>query len=634
MAAATRTARSRDSEHRRGEDIPVSLLSSVELFNVLVPEKSVKGGLDDPLTLQFQRASASRRPEHSTSLLKSIRLEVCRQDYEPPPLAEERSDGLDTCSQRSAVGRRYSVLYSHCSAPAIHPAWYNLNEQMTSSHDTVKHSAHGEADAAALILKFYACPARGDDDDDTTRTSGEPRCEPFLQLPLNDLVRIQLDDKLRITDLLPVNAVLVQFATHSHPHSHEPYNRNDDYSTSSLRPSSWYISPALYDVLIELTPSPLLSNAASRSDAPSTSWNGIDSNSSAEKKQVSQFFDDTLFDVLDAATEPEKSTEPQREGRRLSDADQDSPHASAPVSTMTDEVETNAGDFPCGEDSPTSLDDSNSNPLVGAANLERSIEENRELRARIQEEREGLQRDLERLQQSRDDGGGRLGLSVLDLQCQLETLRGQTAEIARASTVVLQQTSKVAFLLHAQRIRLVWELRSLYPIELVQLAPVSGGAPPHPPSRFTIRGLELPAALLGSPSSPSQGWNLAPNEEDAFSAAMGYLCQVVVRLGEYLGVPLQHRLYCQSSRSVVQDGATGACYPLFAAPRQPYHHPSPEREKLLAGWDRLQSNIDALVREVDGVNAKSGGAATAVRVPPPHILAKVRRVYDVVTLGR
>lgn len=149
--------------------------------------------------------------------------------------------------------------------------------------------------------------------------------------------------------------------------------------------------------------------------------------------------------------------------------------------------------------------------------------------------------------------------------------------------------------LEAQRIRLIKELRQIYPVA------GSDGIP----RVWRIRGLVLPPDLF------SVG-------EDDLSAVLGFLCHVVALLSRYLSVPLRYRLYCNSSRSAVQDDR-GTVFPLFQA--RPV-----EREQVEAGVILLKRNVECIGLS-RGIRWGSG------EKPVLHILEKVKTIYENVING-
>ena len=173
----------------------------------------------------------------------------------------------------------------------------------------------------------------------------------------------------------------------------------------------------------------------------------------------------------------------------------------------------------------------------------------------------------------------------------LSQQQAQLLQIQQATQDEERECGRLELQLEAQRIRLVKELRRIYPI-------TTDG------KTWSIRGLVLPSDLFSLP-------------EDDLSAALGMTCHAVSLTSRYLGVPLRYRLYCNSSRSAVQDDR-GTVFPLFQA--RPV-----EREQVEWGFALLERNIDCIghAREIEPSQA-----------PSKHLLEKLSEIYTVVIEGR
>jgi len=117
-------------------------------------------------------------------------------------------------------------------------------------------------------------------------------------------------------------------------------------------------------------------------------------------------------------------------------------------------------------------------------------------------------------------------------------------------------------------------------------------------NRYSIRGLELPLDIYDSVVS-----------EEEISAALGFLCHLLVMVAKYLSIPFRYRIVCNSSRSAIQDDGRGVL-PLFQARMV-------DREKLERGILLLERNVDCLLLHRN-VNS----------LPSDHILYKVKRLFD------
>jgi Vacuolar sorting 38 and autophagy-related subunit 14 len=210
---------------------------------------------------------------------------------------------------------------------------------------------------------------------------------------------------------------------------------------------------------------------------------------------------------------------------------------------------------------------------------ERLAGENASLEQLIEMERLALEQEKEALQQRKGD-----------LLLLADALKEKEEQFGTIEAVVQEQEANVAemtFVLEAERIRLVQELSTIYPITVAV------------EQHYFIRGLGIPAELYSASSVA----------DDVTSAALGFLCHVVQLLSKYLGVHLRFRLICQSSRSAIQD-EYGSTYPLFLG------RPA-ERENVEYAVHLLDRNIDCLCR--------ARGIRLTLRL---HVLAKVMRIYE------
>jgi hypothetical protein len=152
------------------------------------------------------------------------------------------------------------------------------------------------------------------------------------------------------------------------------------------------------------------------------------------------------------------------------------------------------------------------------------------------------------------------------------------------------QLHRDRFLMDAQCVKLLKELRTIYPLTL------------DPQKGYLIRELRLPVDIYTTS---------VPEEE--MSAALGFTCHLVYMVSKYLSVPLRHRIYCNSSRSVIQHD--GILYPLFSARHV-------EREQLERGLALLGADVDCIL-----ITYRIGFT------PKSHILARLTRLFDGIVEG-
>ena len=147
--------------------------------------------------------------------------------------------------------------------------------------------------------------------------------------------------------------------------------------------------------------------------------------------------------------------------------------------------------------------------------------------------------------------------------------------------------NEALILLEVRRAKVLRDLRQIYPIQRL------------PDSVYTIGGLHLPSDLNN------------PNVPDAVvSTALGYVCHLVYMCSKYLRAPLRYRLFCNSSRSAVQDDGV-AVYPLF-------RERVVEQEQFDRACTLLSRNVECLlcVRCIIVPNNRS------------HILEKVNLLFE------
>ena len=145
---------------------------------------------------------------------------------------------------------------------------------------------------------------------------------------------------------------------------------------------------------------------------------------------------------------------------------------------------------------------------------------------------------------------------------------------------------EIGFLLDGQRVKLLKELRTIYPIQC------------QSEQRFCIRGLEVPSDLHDGTVT-----------EDEISAALGFLCHTLVMISKYLAVSLRYRIVCNSSRSAVQQDPV-TILPLFQAR-------AVEKEQLDRAVALLHRNAECILK-TRGIRYEENS----------HILSKIDQIYD------
>jgi hypothetical protein len=206
------------------------------------------------------------------------------------------------------------------------------------------------------------------------------------------------------------------------------------------------------------------------------------------------------------------------------------------------------------------------------------------LEALIHKEEEWLESEMKLMHEDKD--------RLEDIVRQIHAIEQEAQDIRQYTSKIVEEQRDLDTITEVQRIKLMKELRSIYPIQC------------KPEQHYFIRGIELPSDL-----------HVGLVTEDEISAALGYICHSLVMMSKYLSIPLRYRIVCNSSRSAVQeDGST--ILPLFQSRVV-------ERDFLERGMLLLGRNVEKLAKSR---NVKCGETS--------HILQKMKRIYDKVVDGR
>lgn len=158
--------------------------------------------------------------------------------------------------------------------------------------------------------------------------------------------------------------------------------------------------------------------------------------------------------------------------------------------------------------------------------------------------------------------------------------------VQNETTSQTEQLRREEFLKQAQCIKLLRELSTIYPIS-------------QKDDQYTIRGLALPSDVYATSIT-----------EEEVSAALGFVCHLVVMMSKYLSIQLRHRIYANSSRSAVAQDSGAHIYPLFTARVV-------EQEQLKRGMALLGANVDCMV-QTRGIEC----------APNSHLLARLQKIYE------
>jgi hypothetical protein len=453
------------------------------------------------------------------------------------------------------------AIYSQATnLPRVHSSWKHIEDAVAETSVTLD-------DGESLWLSFFVEGKRrhvsdGSADDNPTH----PFPSPFLQVSLENLVRVHQEID---TDILPVNAVLIKYrktVNGSAPGTSSSAARHSAGATSEV--TATRIPLSLYELLVERS---ILN----------------DSSSFSSPGMLSSKFDDRVFKTLDSVV-PSPARQRIESLGGLGDLGSGNLSFASTIAMIN----------PMHDSLITKIVTS-----IGLQQDESEVEHRNELAALLQQEQQALEHEFSLLQRRiARDPMIRTNL-LLDLCQDIANTDSQTVEVHQASVQLQNDLSKDQFLLESQRIRFVRDLSCLFPI-------ATDATNGDRDVCYRIRGLQLP--------NSAQGLWVGPMTvaDDEVSAGLGYTVLVLNCLSQCLSVDMRHSMWFQSSRSAIQDAMTGAVYPLFTA-RQ-------DREKFVAGWELVDSNVNRLVMELQ---------LPVLSSKPMPLLAKIQRLYQAIIGG-
>lgn len=430
----------------------------------------------------------------------------------------------------ACVRKEITLFSAQLDQPSVHPSWYDLEDRLPW-----------------LNLESLEQPPKiriviTSEQKDTVLIDDMTLHPNYLrQLPEHhDDQQISWGQPRPPPKALPINAVLIQ------------------YSDSSTR-----VHPSLYHLLlqrniIEETNANLNSNANSNPLAHATDLTLL------AHRRVLHFQDKAVTNLDKRAKNPSRLTPSS-----LLETDDET--LAIPITSLMDDNETD-------NDNTVSL------PTELEHNLRALRNQNDAMIELIKQEQALLEYETKLLTEEM--------VEIRVLVGDIQTVEKETQDIQQYTSSVLGEQCLFDTAIEGQQIKLLKQLRAIYPIQCL------------PEQHYFIRGIELPSDL-----------HVGLVTEDEISAALGYICHSLVMLSKYLSIPLRYRIVCNSSRSAIQeDGAT--ILPLFQSRVV-------ERHFLDRGMVLLDRNVETLAKSR---NVKCGATA--------HILAKMKRLYDKVVDGR
>jgi hypothetical protein len=511
------------------------------------------------------------RPEHSSSLLHAVRLQIVALERQQQQQQQQRSDNDSSSGSDSTKGggkqkRRERVLFSSIdTSKSVRPTWEHLNEHIQQPrHGSNKANNYLDMETYESLTMRFSVAEEGDTDESNSHNQNHstesisssskdpPPSVYFLHLPIHPSKLVRIDSNIPLASL-PLNAVVLH------------------YSDDSIR-----VTPALFQLLTD---------------------NGLLLNTSANKDKRNPVahddfsrFDDNVFRTLDQVTPVKSKTATATNTTSLLETDDESQATPVPDSSLVSSAGTASHNDSNDNDHEKNVKVLNGDgtcwTLTETTSSAQDLGRERDLLERIlQEEQAVLEQEIANLQSSK--------IALQEGTAQVQTMQEQTDQVQQALDEEDLEARRVEFLLQAQRVKLFRELRTVFPVT-VSLD-----------QRYLIIGLEIPA------HSDLYAGRVS---EEEISAALGYLAHLVAMMSKYLAVQLRYRLHCNSSRSAIQDDRAAA-FPLFQGR-------TVEREQLEHGVRLLDRNVECICR------------SKGIRLPAKaHVLAKVKRVYEYIIDG-
>ncbi|KAG7353724.1 UV radiation resistance protein and autophagy-related subunit 14-domain containing protein [Nitzschia inconspicua] len=202
----------------------------------------------------------------------------------------------------------------------------------------------------------------------------------------------------------------------------------------------------------------------------------------------------------------------------------------------------------------------------------------------------------------------------------VQELKDTDDEIALIQSEIQSQSLGLRqdnILKQAQSIKLVRDLEVVYPITLdtaattsstMSLSIIGSANTRSTAGGYLIRGLRLPVDIYTT---------TVPEEE--INASLGYCSHLVYMIAKYLTIQLRHRIFCNSSRSAIQQDGVGV-FPLFLGRMVAR---SLEREQVDRGARLLGANVNCILMHLNMPES----------LQQVHILARLQAILRFVATG-
>jgi hypothetical protein len=491
-------------------------------------------------------------PQHSASLLPRLQMEVTVES---------------SCAGATVV---FSQPLHH---PSVHPSWEHLDERIHvpssvtncwwKDHDVYK----------SMRLKLLILTDKRETASDSTTLSDETTEMEFLEAPLHPSLLQRMDmGNLRSSTAassqdgsddglfaagnssslppLPPNSLLVHFS---------------DGSVRCL--------PHLYQILWDcrhVAQEPPVEDFDRFADHVFETLDHVRSTTQRRERTASSLLDQDHRDEQTNNIQPSQSQDSHEKDAILQHLQQEQQQEELAEKILKETRHlVLPSDFPYDEEGATAEDLAHQNKL---------------LRRQMEREERLLEREVQGLQ---------------DNQAELKVLMQQLQEVEHEAKLVQSEVCVQMDGWHhdevmkqAQGIKLLRDLRVIYPITLEMGNTMASSAmslsfigsnnnnPRGTPGGYVIRGLRLPVDIYTT---------TVPEEE--INASLGYCAHLVFMIAKYLTIPLRHRIFCNSSRSAIQQDGVGV-FPLFLGRMVAR---SLEREQVDRGARLLGANVNCVL---------------------------------------
>ena len=525
------------------------------------------------------------RPQHSSSLLPRLHLDIAVENSE------------NDCT-----------VYSHTlRSESVHPSWEHLDEQLHVPSSITKCWWKDHAVYKSMRLKLFVLQEEKDDDERIQHSNGNKTSETtkmeMLEAPLHPSLLQRIDNgRIPSSGAASLDGSLDGddddnlFGSNSSKLPPLPPNSLlVHYSDGSIR-----CLPHLYQLLWDykhFSQAPPIEDFDRFEDDVFKTLDNVQSTPQRRERTASSLLDQDQEEEQYRMIQQSKSEDSREKDVVLEHLQQEQQEEDLAEKIVKEQQLTIPPSFPCNEEDAAAQDLAHQNEL---------------LRQQIENEERQLGNETQTL---RDEQ-----VELKDLIQQLQELDHE-AKLMRTEVhkqVALFQEDQI--LKRAQGIKLLRDLRAIYPITLETVAATSasssmalsfiGGNSSNrgTPGGYLIRGLRLPVDIYTT---------TVPEEE--INASMGFCVHLVFMIAKYLTIQLRHRIFCNSSRSAIQQDGVGI-FPLFLGRMVAR---SLEREQVDRGARLLGGNVNCILMHL--------GMPQSLHTQ--HILARLNAILHYVAEG-